>query len=168
MLRNFVLLLLIVFIGSCTSNEQPSEFTGNQVTYSLIQASQYTVSGSVTYKEMRDGNTLVLVELKGTAGESKYPVHLHLGDLSVQGASVAGLLEPIVGNIGYSQTILKQLADETPVNYTNLTKLNSCIKIHLASTGPQKDIVLAASNVGSASAKPLTSGRLGISICGSN
>lgn len=166
--RNSLLLVLIVFIGSCAPNEQASEFTGNQVTYSLIQSSQYLVSGSVTYKEMRDGNTLVLVELKGTSGESKYPIHLHLGDLSVQGASVAGLLEPIVGNIGYSQTIFKQLADETPITYTNLTKLNSCIKIHLSSTGPQKDIVLAASNVGSAATKPLSSGRLDISICGSN
>ena len=162
----FATAALIVGMVGCGTNEQAvSEFTGNETTYALQQSSRYVVSGIVTFKEKKDGSTLVEVELKGTSGNAKYPVHLHLGNLSVQGASVAAQLSPVLGSTGKSQTSLTQLADETKISYQAITKLDASIKIHLSDSGLEKDIILSAGNIGIASANGLSSGRLGVAVC---
>lgn len=164
-MKTLVGMLIIAGVIACKPSENVSEFTGKETTYSLQQASQYTVFGTVTFKEKRNGSTVVAVDLIGTSGNAKHPVHLHLGDLSTQGASVAALLNPIIGKSGKSETTLTQLADETPVSYTDLVKLSACVKIHLSDTGPEKDIVLAAGNIGLSATKASSSGRLGVAVC---
>ena len=161
-----VWIALALVAGACQKSEQVSELTGNQVTYALQQASQYTVSGSVTFKEKRDGTTLVSVDLSGTNGDSKYPVHLHFGDISTPGASIIALLNPIVGKTGKSETAVAQLADETKVSYKDLINLRACIKIHLSDSGPSKDVVLVAGNIGANSTN--SDGRFGVAVCKSN
>jgi len=150
---------------SCQENENTNEFTGNEVTYDLQSASQYDISGVVTMKEKRDGTTHVVVTLANTSGNSKLPVHLHLGDISSPGADVAALLSPVNAKTGTSETILKQLADETEVSYSDLIRLNACIKIHLSDVGPERDIVLAGGNIGASMAKSIESGRTGFVPC---
>jgi hypothetical protein len=162
------ILVLAAVLGGCKPSEEVSELTGKETTYALQPGSQYQISGIVTFKEKRNGTTLILVDLTGTSGTTKYPVHLHLGDLSTQGASVAALLNPLVGSTGKSETLVSQLADESSATYADLVKLSACIKIHLADSGPQKDIILAAGNVGAASSKSISNGRLGIAVCGNN
>lgn len=161
-----VLAVAVLIISSCQKSEQISEFTGNQVTYALQPGSTYAISGTVTLKEMRDGSALAQVELTGTSGDAKYPVHLHLGDMSTSGAPVAALLTPLTGNTGKSETVVNQLADETKISYADFLKLKASIKVHLSDTGPAKDIVLAAGNIGSAVANP--NGRIGVAVCASN
>jgi hypothetical protein len=56
------------------------------------------------------------------------------------------------------------LADESTISYKQLIELNACIKIHLSSSGPDKDVVLAAGNIGEA-AGDVSGGRLGVSVC---
>jgi hypothetical protein len=138
----------LCLVSACSSNENVSEFTGKQTTYALQKASQYDVSG--------------------VSGDSKYPVHLHLGDLSTIGASVAALLTPLAGQTGKSETTLTKLADETAITYSDLANLEACIKIHLSDVGPEKDIVLAAGNIGASATKSNAGGRLGIATCQSN
>lgn len=161
-------LFFIVFsilLISCQENVSTSDFTGNEVTYDLQSSSQYNVSGIVTMKEKRDGTAQIIVKLTGTTGESKLPVHLHLGDISSPGADVAALLNPVNAKTGTSETILKQLADETEISYSNLIKLNACVKIHLSDVGPERDIVLAGGNIGASVAKSIENGRMGFSPC---
>jgi hypothetical protein len=95
----------------------------------------------------------------------KHPVHLHLGDLSVNGADVAALLSPVVGTSGKSETIINKLTDETAITYAELIKLNACVKVHLSDTGVERDIILAAGNIGSAISKTIAGGRIGVSVC---
>lgn len=142
-----------------------NDFTGNEVTYDLQATSQYNVSGIVTFKEKRDGSAEVLVELAGTSGDLKLPVHLHLGDISKPGADVAALLNPIDAKTGISTTALKQLADETWISYADLIKLEGCIKVHLSDTGPERDIILAGGNIGESVSKAIGSGRVGVGVC---
>lgn len=159
------LLVFSVLLISCQENVNTNDFTGNETTYDLQSASQYNISGIVTLKEKRDGTTEVVVKLAGTSGESKLPVHLHLGDISTPGADVAALLSPVNAKTGTSETILKQLADETPVSYSDLIKLNACVKIHLSDVGPERDIVLAGGNIGASMAKSIENGRTGFVPC---
>lgn len=159
----------VVWIGlitvACQETENTSDFTGNEITYALQPGSEYNVSGTVTFKERRDGATTVLVALTGTEGSDKLPVHLHLGELSEADADVAALLSPVNAKTGKSETVLAQLADETPVTYANLIELEACIKIHLADTGPGRDVILAGGNIGESFTKSLTSGKRGIGVC---
>jgi len=161
--------LAVVLVGlillSCQESENTSQFTGNEVTYALQPGSQYNISGTATIKERRDGSSTVLVNLTGTSGNNKLPLHLHLGDISTPGADVAALLNPIDAKTGVSETILTQLADETILSYTDLIKLEACVKVHLAETGPERDIILAGGNIGESVAKAAVSGRLGVGVC---
>jgi hypothetical protein len=160
------LIMLGGVVFGCQENEVvQDDLTGNETVNSLQSGSVYDISGTITFKEKKDGSTLAIVKLSGTEGNISHPVHLHLGDISAPGADVAALLNPVTGNTGKSETHLKNFADESPLSYSGLINLNACIKIHLAEAGPERDIILAAGNIGEAAGKDLSSGRLGIGVC---
>lgn len=153
-------------MAACQDSESVnSEFTGNETVYALQQASDYAISGDVTFKERKDGTALISVVLSGTEGPIEHPAHLHLGDLSTPDAEVAALLNPVIGLTGKSETIVSRLSDESTITYQQLIDLNACIKIHLAASGADRDIILAAGNIGSAFSLDSTTGRIGIGVC---
>ena len=155
--------LFLAFFG-CQESQSVTDFTGNEVTYALQQTSSRPVSGTVTFKEKRDGSPVVLVDLQGTDGDVKLPVHLHMGDISAPDAEIAALLNPVTGTTGRSETHLVQLADETTITYTDLIKLGASIKIHLSDIGPERDIILAGGNIGAFATKA-NNGRVGVGVC---
>ncbi|HPM29974.1 MAG TPA: hypothetical protein PLJ60_06535 [Chryseolinea sp.] len=158
-----VFVLSLSFLA-CQDNESTkSEFTGNETTYALQAGSTYDISGTVTFKEKVGGSTVVIINLTGTEGNLQHPVHLHLGDLSTDGAAVAALLNPVLGKTGKSETTLTKLEDETTITYNQIIALEACVKIHLAEAGPDRDIILAGGNIGSS--KGSISGRQDISVC---
>ncbi len=161
----YQLTLIVAILISCAKSEVVSEFTGNEAKYALSQASSYPISGFVTLKERKDSTTSVLVELSGTTGSTKFPVHLHLGDISTVNADVAALLSPVVASTGKSETIVSALADETKVSYKKLISMSACLKIHLSDVGAERDVVLAGGNIGKASTTSSSSGRVGFSVC---
>lgn len=153
---------------SCQEPEAVSEFTGNEISYELVAGSEYDVNGSITFKERVDGFTTVAIQLRGTDGDAKHPVHLHLGTIATPQASVAALLSPVVASTGKSETMLDRLADDTPIHYKDISKIEACVKIHLADSGPGRDVVLAGGNIGESYVKELSCGRVGFAVCGSN
>jgi hypothetical protein len=166
MKRLAVLLAMFVFLNACQENEPvQDDFTGNESTYALLSGSTYPVNGTITFKEMKDGNTKITVTLTGTEGDIKHPVHLHLGNIATPDADVAALLNPVTGSTGISETTLKQLADESPITYQQLVQLNACIKIHLSESGPDKNIILAGGNIGTAISDDSSVGRIGMRVC---
>jgi hypothetical protein len=155
-------LISIVVLAGCQKSEVVSNYTGNQSTYGLIQASQYSVSGTVTFKERKDGATTVLVQLKGTDGSDQLPVHLHMGDVSANGTTIASLLNSVNAKTGTSETIVTQLADGTKVTYRNLLSLAAYVNIHAASSGPESSVILAAGNIGANGTKMAASSQIGV------
>lgn len=156
---------LALFLMGCQKNEVVSEFTGNETKYALIQASNYSISGVVTLKERKDGKTTLAVELEGTQGDAKFPVHLHLGDVSTPKADIAAILNPVAAAQGKSETVLAKLADESSVNYQQLISLKACIKVHLSDTGAERDIILAGGNIGKSTTSASSTGRVGFAEC---
>jgi hypothetical protein len=149
-------ILLALFVGAvviaCQENESISvDTTGNEMVYPLQQASDYAISGTISIREKCDGSSIVVVSL-------------HLGTISEPGADVAALLNPVLGSTGQSETLLKQLSDETQITYRQLIDLSACIKVHLAASGPDRDIVLAGGNIGAANSD-IAGGRAGVGIC---
>lgn len=153
-------------LTACRENEQTatSDFTGNETVYALQAGSTYNISGTATFKEKKDGTAVIEMALTGTEGTAQFPVHLHLGNIAAPDAAVAAQLNPVTGTSGSSQTNLLQLADESKITYKQLLDLNACIKVHLAASGPDRDIILAAGNIGK-STGDVSSGRLGVSTC---
>ncbi|HRI78423.1 MAG TPA: hypothetical protein PLR06_02715 [Cyclobacteriaceae bacterium] len=150
---------------SCQQSEVVSQFTGNEVTYALQQGSTFAVSGSVVFKERKDGKVSAVISLAGTDGNGSFPVHLHLGDISTQKADIALLMNPVDGKTGKSETVFSSLSDESAIDYNRLTQMNACIKIHLGDSGPDRDVILVAGNIGTATTPTPTGGRLGIAVC---
>lgn len=141
-------------------------YTGKEVSYELVSASDFNMSGKVTLKERTDKSTDVVIELTGTTGSTaQFPVHLHLGDISTPDANVAAWLNPVEDATGLSKTHVKHLADESPISFNELKNLDACIKIHL----PYPEgatVVLAAGNIGTAQSARNSAGRVDIAICG--
>jgi hypothetical protein len=157
--------MIVVHAISCQENDRvKGEYTGREAVYPLLQASAYDIQGTVTFREKNDGSAEITVSLSGTEGNIEHPVHLHPGNTTVNGAEIGALLSPVMGKTGTSLTHLTKLADETPVTYNDLLNLEACIKIHLAADGPNRDMVLAAGNIG-ASSVDVISGRMGIRVC---
>lgn len=165
-MRKLVAIILgLMILASCQENQPAlSEFTGSEITYSLQPGSDYPISGIVTFKERKDGSTTVVVNLDGTEGNVQLPVHLHLGNISEADADVAALLNPVLGTSGKSETRLTKLANEESITYEDLINLEACIKIHLAETGPDRNIILAGGNIGAAALSG-DGGRMSISVC---
>ena len=165
-MKRIVLALVVgMVITACQESENISvDTTGNEMVYPLQQASDYSISGTVSVREKCDGSSIVTVSLTGTEGDIEHPVHLHLGNISEPGVDVVALLNPVLGSTGQSETLLKQLSDETHITYRQLIDLNACIKVHLAASGPDRDIVLAGGNIGVASSD-IAGGRAGVGIC---
>ena len=155
-----------IMVVACQKSEVISDFTGNEAVYALVPGSELNVSGQVTFKERKDGSTTVLVELTGTNGTKKFPLHLHLGDISKADAEVAALLSPVDASTGMSETIVSALADETTLSYARLLELSACIKVHLDNDGPGRNVILAAGNIGS-NGVLIPGGRLTIGVCSS-
>lgn len=164
-MRTLAAVVLVMMVWACQDTETTSDFTGNEVTYYLQAGSEYDVSGTVVIKERKDGFSTVVVALTGTSGEANLPVHLHLGDIATPGADVAALLTPVNSATGKSDTDLKQLADESPITYSQLINLEACIKVHLSDVGPERDVILAGGNIGESVNKALKSGRTGVGVC---
>jgi hypothetical protein len=161
------ILALTAFLDACHENDTlESEFTGNESTYALHPGSTYDVSGTVNFKEKKDGTTLIRVTLSGTEGDLKHPVHLHYGNISAPDADIAAVLTPVMAQNGISETGLSHLSDETPVTYHQLMQYAVCIKVHLAEAGPDRDIILAGGNVGVGRADDGSiGGRTGMQVC---
>lgn len=163
-MKRLGLVLLALIACEDKENFKVSDFTGNEIIYSLEAGSEYNISGTATIKEKINGSSLVIIQLSGIDGAVEHPVHLHLGPIGTPDAEVAALLSPIVNASGRSESVLQRLADETPVTYSDLVKLSASIKIHLATAGPGRDIILAAGNIGSA-VSDVSNARQAIAVC---
>jgi len=165
-MKGFGLLLSgVLILAACQPPEAVTEFTGNAATYDLQSGSTYPVTGTITFKERRDGGVTAEVQLAGTDGNATHPVHLHLGDISTPDADIALLLNPVAAKTGKSLTTFSMLADESAITYARLTELSACVKIHLGDVGADRDIILAGGNIGMSFTKAKPSGRTGISVC---
>jgi hypothetical protein len=166
MKKLMMLSVLLMAAWGCRENVVESDLTGNETTYALLPGSDYPVGGTVTLREKKNGATQVVVNLTGTERGALHPVHLHLGNLSTPDADIAALLTPLEGATGQSETLLTQLADESTLQYKDIAALNACVKVHLADTGPGRDVILAGANIGLAAQQPFIGGRKGMAVCG--
>ncbi|MEM6522271.1 MAG: hypothetical protein AAGF85_10595 [Bacteroidota bacterium] len=163
-MKRFFGILALVGVLSCSNDDENAldELTGSELVYNLSQSSDFPISGTVTFQERNDNAVQVKVELEGTEGDIFHPVHLHFGDLSVPDADIAFLLNDLKGNEGTSTTIVTILSDESPFTFSDVDNFNGSIKVHLGANGADRDVILAAGNIG---VNTNTTGRQKVAVC---
>lgn len=151
-----VLLLFFITLFACeteTKIKADDIYTGNAMVYPLYAGSEFPFDGKATFRERSDGLTEIEIHINNTQGARFFPVHLHFNSFDVT-SDLAAWLEPLSASTGKSKTLLKHLADESPVSYEDLIAFDGHIKIHLES-GPMRDIILSYGNIGSNANKPV-------------
>lgn len=152
---------------SCSDDDQAENdlFTGREVTYNLLQGSDFPVYGTVTFKERKDLSLQAEIKLEGTEGDAAHPAHMHYGDISNPDAEMALPLNDLSAETGESITIITKLMDETSFGYDDLLVFDGSVKVHLSATGDGKNVVLAGGNIGKGAKVSGANGRVKIAVC---
>ncbi|MDA1122482.1 MAG: CHRD domain-containing protein [Bacteroidetes bacterium] len=105
--------------------------TGNSVVYPLDRIAG--VTGTVTFAERNNGETLVRIQLIGTQAGNNHPCHIHNNDAAT-GGNIAVDLNNVNGNTGRSVSNVTQLNNGTPIDYAGMINYNGYINVHTSST----------------------------------
>lgn len=142
------LLVATLLFSACDRADDASDvFTAKQAAYTLASATEYNIQGVATFREKRNGDLQLTVQLENTVAGGQHPGHLHYGTVDTPGSTVALMLTPVDGETGTSVTTFNQLADGTSFGFSDLMSFDGSLKVHLDG-GVNKDVVLAGANVG--------------------
>ncbi|SFB45523.1 hypothetical protein SAMN04489723_11120 [Algoriphagus aquimarinus] len=136
--------------GACSEND-PELYTGQKLEYQLNKASDYEYTGTLTIRELTDGNLELILQLVGakSTGATTFPAHLHFGDYTNPEAPMAFMLNPVSGATLQSKTLLGSLMNGTKLSFEDMKTFDGHVKVHLASEGPDYKVILVAGNIGS-------------------
>jgi len=110
-----------------------NELTGNTEVYTLAEVSASGVSGTATFAERANGETLVTLDLDGTTAGVNSPAHIHMNSAAETGG-IAIDLTAVNGTTGLSLTNVTQLNAGTPILYSDLVNFDGYINVHASST----------------------------------
>lgn len=165
---HFTSLIFTLTLVSCDNssqiNELPDILTGRSETYTLYQASENNIEGTVTFSELKTGYTQVSLQITPTNKGLLHPVHIHFSAIDKNGA-IAVVLNPVDGETGISITELIELENTNTILYKDLIALDASLKIHLSATQPDYSTILVGGNIGSAQSKENPFGRREIIVC---
>ncbi|AGA79259.1 hypothetical protein [Echinicola vietnamensis] len=143
------LLVMLIFSLSSCNELTDSLYEDNVLTYDLHTVStEYGYTGEVIFKEFSNGKGVeVTIQLYGDASEDEYyfPAHLHFG--AYEAGVDAGMASMLNG------VDIRPLRSVTVLEGYSLSELmqdDYHIKVHLASSGPEYNVILVAGNVGKA------------------
>lgn len=136
--------------GACTDND-PEVYTGQKLEYQLYKASDFDYSGTLSVRELVDGNLELGIQLVGekSSAATTFPAHLHFGSYTDPEAPMAYMLTPVSGADLQSKTVLGSLMSGTKLSFEDMRTFDGHVKVHLASEGPDYKVILAAGDIGS-------------------
>ncbi|SFU28437.1 hypothetical protein SAMN05216480_101364 [Pustulibacterium marinum] len=103
--------------------------TGEMMAYDLNSVANPDISGSATFYERMNGETLISVMLMNTPAGGSHPGHIHM-NTAAEGGGIALTLTPVNGDTGMSMTNAAMLDDGTMVTYDDLIDYDGYINIH--------------------------------------
>ncbi|GLB48441.1 CHRD domain-containing protein [Neptunitalea lumnitzerae] len=105
--------------------------TGESMTYDLGAVADPNISGTATFYERNNGETLINVMLMNTPSGGMHPGHIHF-NTAAEGGGIAVTLTTVDGTTGMSATNVGMLDDGTMVTYDDLVDFDGYINIHLS------------------------------------
>jgi len=122
-----------------------NQLTGESKTYQLSERAVDGISGSITFKERKNGNALAEIDLDGTPDGGVHPSHIHMNSAAESGGILVSLT-PVDGTSGKSITDIKATDDGTAFDYNDILTSNAYVNVHLSST--ELSIIVAQGDIG--------------------
>lgn len=166
-MKKLALVFLIgIFLVGC-NQEKDELYTTNEIGYDLYQSSDFDYSGKVTVRELIGGELELSLELIGNKEDSDYffPAHLHFGTYDDPNAPIAFLLNPIDIKTLKSVTVLGQLSSGTKLDFNDFRNFDGHVKVHLADSGPEYQVILSAGNIGINDNSPQAFKKENMTVC---
>ncbi len=107
--------------------------TGESKTYTLGTVAVQGISGTATFSQRMNDETLVKIMLSGTPDGGMHPGHIHF-NTAAEGGAIAASFNPVDGSTGMSVTNISTLDDDTMITYDELLEFDGYINIHLSAT----------------------------------
>lgn len=123
-----------------------NEMTGNSTTYALGSVADPSISGTVMFSELVNGDALAKIELNGTPEGGIHPAHIHMGSVATAPGSIIFTFNPVNGDNGLSYTKVAELDDMTSFGYSDVLSVDGYVNVHLSST--DLETLVAQGNVG--------------------
>ncbi|WP_075351423.1 CHRD domain-containing protein [Algoriphagus marinus] len=105
--------------------------TGESKTYSLGTKDVPGISGTATFSQRVNDETLVKIMLNGTPDGGMHPGHIHF-NTAAEGGAIAVSFSPVNGSTGMSVTNISALDDDSSITYDELLDFDGYINIHLS------------------------------------
>ena len=103
--------------------------TGMSETYDLNEVDVAGVSGTVTFSQRVNDETLITIQLMGTTQGDSHPTHIHFNS-AAEGGDIAVTLSSVDGTTGMSKTNVAALNDMTAITYASLIAFDGYINVH--------------------------------------
>lgn len=166
-MKKLAIIFLSALIMFSCEQEKDSIYTTNEITYNLYQGSDFNYTGKVQIKELLNGDLELTLELTGSKGNDPYyfPAHLHFGSYNSPDSPIAYQLDPLDIRTLKSVTVLGQLSDGSKLKFGDLTVFDGHIKVHLADSGPDYQVILSVGNIGTNDNSPQAFKKEDMTLC---
>jgi len=115
-----------------------NELTGMEKQYTLAEKNASGVSGTITFAERMNGESLATIALTGTSGGNSHPAHIHENS-AAEGGDIAVTFNQVDGETGMSMT------NVSSITYSNLLTYDGYVNVHLSA---QDLTVVAQADIG--------------------
>ncbi len=105
--------------------------TGESKTYELGSVADPEISGTATFYQRVNGETLAKLMLDNTPQGGSHPAHIHL-NTAAEGGDIAFTFTPVDGSTGMSKTNIASLDDGTSITFSELLEFDGYINVHLS------------------------------------
>jgi len=105
--------------------------TGESKSYDLDERAVDGISGTITFKERKNGNALAEINLSGTPAGGIHPAHIHMNS-AAEGGGILISLTPVDGGSGESITDIRATDDGTAFDYNDVLTANAYVNVHLS------------------------------------
>lgn len=169
-MKKLAIIVLVSFLIVSCNKDIENAYTRNELKYDLFQSSDFNYTGTLSVKELVGGELELTIELMGNKGDNEYffPAHLHFGTYDNPNAPIAYLLDPIDIKTLRSQTVLGQLSSGTRLGFDDFKSFDGHVKVHLADSGPEYQVILTAGNIGINDNRPEAFIRENMTLCSPN
>ncbi len=122
-----------------------NDLTGNTKEYDLGEKDVTGISGTATFSERINGESLATLELINTPAGGSHPSHIH-ANTAVEGGAVLLSFNPVNGDTGMSMTNVSTFDDGSSFVYADIANLDGYINVHLSAT--QLSTIVAQGDIG--------------------
>ena len=116
-----------------------NDLTGNSTVYDLGEKAVAGISGSITFDERVNGESLATIMLANTPANGVHPAHIH-ENTAAEGGGILFTFNPVDGTTGMSMTNLDTYT------YSEILNVDGYVNVHLSAT--QLSTIVAQGDIG--------------------